>query len=75
MDEKPILGLHIGGLGFLSESNKENYQKKILDIKAGNYYIEDRMIFNVDKNYIFDDKKVLKIVSAGISRNVTFYSN
>jgi len=45
--KKPILGLHIGGLGFLAESNKENYQKKILDIKAGNYYIEDRMLLNV----------------------------
>ena len=28
-----------------------------------------------DKNYIFGSKKVLKTVSAGIGKNVTFYSN
>ena len=44
---KPILGLHIGGLGFLAECNNENYKQKILDIQKGNYYIEDRMLLNV----------------------------
>ena len=44
---KPILGLHIGGLGFLAECNNENYKNKILDIQRGNYYIEDRMLLNV----------------------------
>ena len=54
---KPILGLHIGGLGFLAECNHENYKEKILDIKKGNYYIEDRMLLNVsslEKNINYD---------------------
>mgnify|MGYP001203222777 FL=1 len=45
--KKPVLGLHIGGLGFLAECNHANYKDKILDIINGNYYIENRMILNV----------------------------
>ena len=55
--DKPILGLHIGGLGFLAECNNENYKEKFLDIKKGNYYIEDRMLLNVsslEKNINYD---------------------
>ena len=44
---KPILGLHIGGLGFLAECNKDNYKDKILDIKNNKYHIEKRMLLNV----------------------------
>ena len=46
--DKPILGLHIGGLGFLAECSNDNFKEKILDIKNGNYYIEDRMLLNVN---------------------------
>jgi len=45
--KKPILGLHIGGLGFLAECNKDNYKDKILSIEKGDYYIENRMLLNV----------------------------
>ena len=45
--KKPILGLHIGGLGFLAECNKDNYRNKILNIEKGEYYIESRMLLNV----------------------------
>ena len=31
--DKPILGLHIGGLGFLAECSNHNFKEKILDIK------------------------------------------
>ena len=48
--KKPLLGLHIGGLGFLAECNHANYKDKILDIINGNYYIENRMILNVSSN-------------------------
>ena len=46
--KKPILGIHIGGLGFLAECNKDNYKDKILSIEKGDYYIEDRMLLNVE---------------------------
>ena len=45
--QKPVLGLHIGGLGFLAECNKLNYKKKIAEIIKGNYFIEKRMLLNV----------------------------
>ena len=55
--EKPILGLHIGGLGFLAESNIDNYKTKILNILNNDYYIEKRMLLKVlytNKNTRYD---------------------
>ena len=52
--KKPILGIHIGGLGFLAECNKDNYKDKILSIEKGDYYIENRMLLNVE----IPDKKI-----------------
>ena len=43
----PILGLHIGGLGFLADCNQKNYQKRILEIQKGKFYVENRMLLNV----------------------------
>ena len=40
----PILGLHIGGLGFLAECNKDSYRKRLDDIINGDFYIEKRML-------------------------------
>ena len=40
----PVLGLHIGGLGFLAECNKDSYKKRLDDILNGNYYVENRML-------------------------------
>ena len=45
--KKPVLGFHIGGLGFLAECNKDNYKDRILDIKNEKCYIEKRMLLNV----------------------------
>ena len=44
---KPILGLHIGGLGFLAECNISNYKKRISDILSNKFYIENRMLLKV----------------------------
>ena len=55
--EKPILGLHIGGLGFLAESNIDNYKMRILNILNNDYYIEKRMllkVFYTNKNATYD---------------------
>jgi len=55
--EKPILGLHIGGLGFLAESNIDNYKMRILNILNNDYYIEKRMllkVFYTNKNASYD---------------------
>ncbi len=43
----PILGIHIGGLGFLSETNQDNYIQSLSSIVAGNYVTEKRMTLQV----------------------------
>ena len=43
---KPIMGIHIGGLGFLSESTEEYLEQSIDYIKTGNYSISKRMLLN-----------------------------
>ena len=39
----PLLGIHIGGLGFLAEVSKENINKSLESIINQNYSIEERM--------------------------------
>lgn len=58
--QKPILGLHIGGLGFLAECNKLNYKKKISEIIRGNFFIEKRMLLNVES---IDNEVNLNIIN------------
>ena len=45
--QKPILGIHIGGLGFLSECAENEIKKSIDYIIAGDYNISNRMILEV----------------------------
>ena len=46
----PVLGLHIGGLGFLAECNKDSYKERIDNIILEDYYIEDRMLIEVERD-------------------------
>ena len=41
---KPIMGIHIGGLGFLSECTKDNLAESIAYILNSNYTISERML-------------------------------
>ena len=42
--EKPILGINLGGLGFLAEVGVENLYHKMEQVLAGKYTIESRMV-------------------------------
>ncbi|MDD3806751.1 MAG: NAD(+)/NADH kinase [Candidatus Marinimicrobia bacterium] len=42
--EIPILGFHMGELGFLAELSRYDYQEKMDDILQGNLLIDDRML-------------------------------
>jgi NAD+ kinase len=42
--EKPILGINLGGLGFLAEVGVENLYKKMESVLAGKYSIDKRMV-------------------------------
>jgi len=47
---KPILGIHIGGLGFLAESTRQTMQQAIDYITNQDYSIEDRMMLSLHVN-------------------------
>jgi len=44
---KPIMGIHIGGLGFLSECTKNNLKESINNILNNEYLISQRMLLEV----------------------------
>ena len=72
-NKKPIMGIHIGGLGFLSETNKNNLQENINLIINNKYTISERMLLDIvvyskkDK-FIFQSMNDLVANSASISR-------
>ena len=47
---KPILGIHIGGLGFLAESTRQTMEEAIKYITNKNYIIEDRIMLSLHVN-------------------------
>ena len=60
----PVLGLHIGGLGFLAECNKDSYKDRINNIIEKKYYVENRMLIEVES----DSKKFHSINEVVLNR-------
>ena len=46
-NEKPILGIHAGKLGFLAESDIKNCRKILKSINQSEYRIEERSLFEI----------------------------
>ncbi|MFQ6607459.1 MAG: NAD(+)/NADH kinase [Fidelibacterota bacterium] len=46
----PILGVHLGGLGFLAEGGQENLNHRLESIMSGDYIIFPRMVLEVSIN-------------------------
>ena len=44
---KPIMGIHIGGLGFLSECTEKNLERSIQSVMSKEYTISHRMLLEV----------------------------
>jgi NAD+ kinase len=61
--EKPVLGIHVGGLGFLADVSISNFKERLTDFFEGNYVIEPRIALNAkveyecgfDEEYAFND--------------------
>lgn len=55
----PILGINLGGLGFLTDIKKEEIKKIFKDLKSNNYTIQERFflkaIFNGEENVALND--------------------
>ena len=45
--EVPILGINLGRVGFLTESEPERWQEVLCTVLAGDYWIEERMMLHV----------------------------
>ncbi len=67
----PILGLHMGGLGFLAEVLLENFEDKLNQFFAGNYTIEQRKILQAKILYANHTEVVNSINDILIHRNET----
>jgi len=39
---KPVLGIHLGGLGFLADVSMDNYHERLIDFLNGKFTIEER---------------------------------
>ena len=55
---KPVMGIHIGGLGFLSECVDDNLEESINEVLDGNYTILERMLLEVRINVNNDSHQV-----------------
>ncbi|WP_458456527.1 NAD(+)/NADH kinase [Methanobrevibacter sp.] len=70
-DEKPLIGINTGTLGFLTEIDSDNIKKSLNDILNNEYHIEERMM--LEGEIIRKNGEIEKIPQAlneiGISKN------
>ena len=70
--KKPIIGIHTGTLGFLTEIDSNNIRNALIEILDGNYHIEERMM--LEGEIVRKDGEIEKIPEAlneiGISKNI-----
>ncbi len=48
---KPVLGIHLGGLGFLADVSMDNFEERLTAFFEGNYKIERRSVLNAKLVY------------------------
>lgn len=48
---KPVLGIHLGGLGFLADVSMDNYKEKLTAFFKGDYEIEERNVLSAEVKY------------------------
>lgn len=53
---KPVLGIHLGGLGFLADVSAENYHSRLIDFLDNKYTIEERQGL-ISRTYFKDNVK------------------
>jgi len=76
----PILGIHLGDLGFLAEITIDNYKERLTSFFNGNYLIEDRSVLegivnfknNEEKYYAFNELLISRGNIMGMTKIRTF---
>jgi len=48
---KPVLGIHLGGLGFLAAVSMQNYRERLNAFLDGDYTIEERSVLNAEISF------------------------
>ena len=76
----PILGFHLGKLGFLAQLTRKNYKEKMAQLLEGKYHIEDRMILEAkvehpDRNYSMYALNDIVISKGNTPRMIRFHIN
>ena len=70
--EKPLIGIHTGTLGFLTEIDPKNIKQGLIDLLNNDYHIEERMM--LEGEIIRENGEVIEIPPAlneiGISKNI-----
>lgn len=71
--ELPIIGINRGKLGFLAELSPNEFEHKLTEIFAGNFFVEPRMLLTIEhdqtSNVVMNDAVLF---SGGIARMVSF---
>lgn len=66
----PVLGVHLGGLGFLSNTTPINIIAKLDDMLKGNYSIEERIVLNAK---LSDSEKIYFATNDLVIQNKNSY--
>lgn len=75
--DKPILGFHLGKLGFLAQLTLNNYREKIEKLLSGDYDVEERIILEAqvvhpDESYLMYALNDIVISKGNTPRMVRF---
>ena len=52
---KPVMGIHLGGLGFLAAVSMQNFRERLSAFLEGDYTVEERSVLNAEIS--FSDRK------------------
>jgi len=64
--DKPVLGINLGNLGFLTDINPDNVEEFLDKFLKGEYRIDERMVIEID----YKDKKLYAFNDVVISKDV-----
>ena len=71
---KPIMGIHIGGLGFLSECTQNNLESSIQSVLDHDYSLSQRMMLEVCFQSKNDSEQILRALNDIVIDHISMIS-